>query len=526
MEKKHRRPLWLLPLIPAAVLLILLLTLGIPALQRAMDPFGGRLAENVSVCGLELGGMTKAEAEKLLRERFQVMSLSFPGKTLQLTPEESGLKLDTKALVNQAYQIGRNQDAPTELTLASYLRLDETAIRGLLEATAQELSQGYIPSAYFLQGEVPELSEEKFQPGITPLPTLVVQTGVPAYALDLEAAWEKLLKCAGNGEFEMDLTETATALESEAPDADGILEAVNIPAEDARMDLEALVSVPGSYGMEFSRWELERQLEKAQPGSEIRIEARIVTPAVLGREVYFQDVLGFCQTPHSDNKQRCENLRLACKALNGVVLEPGETLSYNATLGPRTQEAGYQNAPAYSGTRLIDTLGGGICQVSSTLYLCSLYAELETVERVAHGYPSTYMPVGLDATVSWGSPDLKIRNSSPLPVKIIAEDRDGFVRVWIMGTETRDYYVRMAYTGSSDRYAKSYVCKYDRLTHELISKEDHLYSAYLEKDVSAKGEIGSEEAYINGNVQEMPPCQPTRRALQESLDYRQPNTRG
>ena len=490
-----------------------------------MDPFGGRMAENVRVCGVSLGGLTKGEADALLRDTWQDIDLSLPVKSLRLTPEESGLKLDTKELLRQAYAIGRSEEGPTELTLAPYLTLDEAAIRTVLEAAAQELSQAYIPSSYFLEGEIPDLSEESFQPEGTPLPTLVVQTGIPAYQLDVDAAWEIIRQSTAAGEFEIDLTEAAAALEAEALDAGEILEAIAISAVDARMDLETLQPIPGSYGLGFDR-ELSKKLKKAQPGEEFRISLQASAPEIMGREVYFQDELGFCQTPHGDNKQRCTNLALACQALNGVVLEPGETLSYNATLGQRTKEAGYQDAPAYSGTDLINTLGGGICQVSSTLYLCSLYAELETVERVSHGYPSSYMPVGLDATVSWGTPDLKIKNNSSLPVKIIAEDQEGFVRVWIMGTETRDYYVRMGYSGSTDRYARSYVCKYDRLTHELISREDHLFSAYLTEDVSAKGEIGSQEAYVGGVVREMPPCSPTPETLEASLNYQEPNTRG
>lgn len=504
----------------------ILLTLGIPALQRAMDPFGGRMAENVTVCGVSLGGLTKGEADALLRDTWQDIDLSLPVKSLRLTPEESGLKLDTKELLKQAYAIGRSEEGPTELTLAPYLTLDEAAIRTVLETAVQELSQAYIPSSYFLEGEIPDLSEESFQPEVTPLPTLVVQTGIPAYQLDVDAAWEIIRQSTSAGKFEIDLTEAAAPLEAEALDAGEILEAIAISAVDARMDLETLQPIPGSFGLGFDQRELSKKLKKAQPGEELRIALQATAPEIMGREVYFQDELGFCQTPHGDNKQRCTNLALACQALNGVVLEPGETLSYNATLGQRTKEAGYQDAPAYSGTDLINTLGGGICQVSSTLYLCSLYAELETVERVSHGYPSSYMPVGLDATVSWGTPDLKIKNNSSLPVKIIAEDQEGFVRVWIMGTETRDYYVRMGYSGSTDRYARSYVCKYDRLTHELISREDHLFSAYLTEDVSAKGEIGSQEAYVGGVVREMPPCSPTPETLEASLNYQEPNTRG
>lgn len=528
-QKPHspRRNLWLLPLILAAVLLTILLTLGIPAVRNALDPYGGKILEGVSVSGVSLGGMTRQEAEKQLEEAFtdKAMTLTLPGKTLSLTAQETGLKLDTRAIAKAAYNIGRKDDAALPLSAAPYLTFNADTCRAALERAAKELAGDFTPSTFFLEGELPDLTEGQFQPD-TPLPGLVVQTGIPAYSLDVEAAWEQLLQSLSQGEFEIDLTASAAAIEPDALDADDILEAVSIAPVDAAMDKDTFQLIPGSYGVSFDAGQLAKQLKNAAPGSRIQVELYAEAPQVLGQEAYFQDVLGFCQTPHGDNKQRCTNLQLACQALNGVVLQPGETLSYNATLGQRTAEAGYQEAPAYSGTQLVNTLGGGICQVSSTLYLCSLYAELETVERVCHGYPSSYMPVGLDATVSWGSPDLKIKNNSQLPVKLIAEDQEGFVRVWIMGTETRDYYVRMGYSGSTDRYAKSFVCKYDRLTHELISREDHLFSAYLTEDVSAKGEIGSEEAYVGGVVKEMPPCVPTPQTLEASMNYQLPNTRG
>lgn len=523
---KQKKPFG--PVILTAVVLIAALAAGIFILPRAVDFFGGRVPEEVSAAGVSLGGMTRREASQALRDALtqRDMVLSLPGETLRLTPEESGIKLDTKGLLNEAFAAEQSEEAaPTALSLAPYLTLDEAAVHAALEAAAERLAAGFTPASYTLEGELPDLTEDKFQPG-TPLPTLAVKTGIPAYTLDVEAAWQQILENCAAGVLDIDLSGAAEAVEAEAPDVDAILKAVATEPVDAKMDLTAGQPIPGCYGLTFDREALEMALKKAGPGEVVRAELEAVAPQVMGREVYFQDVLGFCQTPHSDSEKRNTNLKLACEALNGVVLEPGETLSYNATLGQRTEEAGYQTAPAYSGTRLIDTLGGGICQVSSTLYLCSLYAELETVERVSHGYPASYMPVGLDATVSWGTPDLKIKNSSDYPVKIVAEICDGFVRVWLMGTETRDYYIRMAFSSSSDGYAKSYVCKYDRQTQALLSREDCAYSSYFTGDLSVTGEIGSDEVYIYGNVKKQPACSPTPETLEAALEYRQPNTRG
>ena len=505
-------------MILAAGVLIAVVTAGVILLS---GPFGGRIGENVSAGGISLGGMTRGEAQKLLQATWQDIVLSLPTGELRLTPEESGFRLNGKALAKEA----ASQEGPAALSLAPYLTLDEAAIRATLEAAAQQLESASSPVSYTLEGEMPNLAEDAFQPD-TPLPTLAVTTAVSSYVLDVDAAWELIRESCAAGTFEIDLSSAAQALEAEAPDVEAIFEKISKDPVDARMDPETREATPGTYGVRFDREALETRLEAAAPGETVRVSLEAVAPQVMGREVYFQDVLGFCQTPHSDNEKRNTNLRLACSALNGVVLEPGETLSYNATLGQRTEEAGYQPAPAYSGTELVDSLGGGICQVSSTLYLCSLYAGMETVDRVSHGFPANYIPIGLDATVSWEEPDLKIRNDSDYPVKFVAEEQEGFVRIWIMGTETRDYYIRMGFSSSSDRYAKSYICKYDRETGEQISREDHRFSAYIADGISMAGEIGCDEIYSYGNVRKQGVSSPTPETLEASRNYQQPNSRG
>lgn len=525
MKRKKRR--WPVVLVLAALLLGAGI-FGFPALERALDPYDGRILSGVSVAGIPLDGMTRSDAVRVLDDTLGVtrreILLTLPGETVGLTPAQTGIALDTRALVNAAYSIGRSDEASDAgLSLAPYLTVEEDSLRAALEAAAQQLAEGAAPTAWTLEGTLPDLTEDVFQPD-DPLPTLVVRLGVPAYRLDVEAAYRAIRTGLEEGQFEIDLTGAAVPLQSQAPDVDAIWEDVALEPVDAKMDLTAGKPIPGSYGLSFDKAALETRLEEAAPGEEIRVELEAASPQVAGREVYFQDELGFCQTPHGDNEKRNTNLRLACQALNGVVLEPGETLSYNETLGQRTQEGGYQPAPAYSGTDLVDSVGGGICQVSSTLYLCSLFAEMTTVERVNHGFPASYMPVGLDATVSWPEPDLKIRNDTDYPVKIVAEEQEGFVRVWLMGTETRDYDVRMAFSSSSDGYARSFVCKYDRQTHELLSKEALHISSYMGAELSAVGEIGSGEIYLYGNVREQPPCSPTPETLEASKNYRPPNT--
>ena len=129
----------------------------------------------------------------------------------------------------------------------------------------------------------------------------------------------------------------------------------------------------------------------------------------------------------------------------------------------------------------MDSIGGGVCQGSTTLYNCVLLADLEVVHRLCHGATVTYVPLGLDATVNWGTTDFKFRNNFHFPIKLQAEVSDGYVKMKILGTDEKDYYIEMESRWSDDDvaiYAVSYKRKYDKETGELISREREAFSTY------------------------------------------------
>lgn len=119
------------------------------------------------------------------------------------------------------------------------------------------------------------------------------------------------------------------------------------------------------------------------------------------------------------NVNRDSNIRLICKMINGLVLQPGETFSFNGFIGERTAAKGFMPAGGISNGILVQELGGGICQPNTTLCQAVLKADLEIVERNSHSWPSDYVPVGLDSTVSWPGPDFKFKNDSGYPIAIV-----------------------------------------------------------------------------------------------------------
>lgn len=471
--------------------------LGIPAVTRIMDPYNGQIVSDVSVGGVEIGGLTKGEAKKALQAAFgeqfsqktmeinfseagtvlEKLNIRYPVNSLLISPEESHAKLDAAAAVKAAYALGRTDlDGSRTMSLLPYLGLDEAAIRSVADSYAQQLAQLYQDSSYTVQGTAPDVTNYDES---TPCQTVTLFRGYPGIEIDADALYNEIMEGYNTGSFAVSYQGTVSAKKPVSPDLDGLWEQTRLAPEDPSVDLTSYQVIPGVHGYEFDLAEARQQFQNLAYGESTLISLHYTDPEIADEDAYFQDVLGHCETPHGDNENRNGNLRKACGMLDGLVLQPGQELSYNEALGPRTKELGWLPAPAYSGTKLVDSPGGGICQVSSTLYLASVYSELTIVERRNHGYPVSYIPLGMDATVSWGFADLKIRNDSPMPVKIQAEESDGYVRISILGTETRNYDVEMSYTVGG-RYVRTYMSKIDKETGEVISKEPYALSGYMD----------------------------------------------
>ncbi|WP_035289464.1 VanW family protein [Clostridium sp. KNHs214] len=118
----------------------------------------------------------------------------------------------------------------------------------------------------------------------------------------------------------------------------------------------------------------------------------------------------------ASNENRNYNIKLSAKAINGRIIMPGESFSFNEVVGERSAARGYKDAPVIVGNKVESGLGGGVCQVSSTLYNAVLRANMRSIQRTPHTLPSSYVPKGLDATVSYGSLDYKFKNTLNYPV--------------------------------------------------------------------------------------------------------------
>ncbi|MCL1854232.1 MAG: VanW family protein [Clostridia bacterium] len=174
-------------------------------------------------------------------------------------------------------------------------------------------------------------------------------------------------------------------------------------------------------------------LDRLEKGVTLNVDPVLTQPAVTKAELTagFKMVAAYT-TDTTGDSNRNNNIALACQAINGTALMPGETFSFNGATGQRTIGKGYREAGAISAGQSIEEVGGGICQVSSTLFNAVARADLEIVRRSPHAWPSTYVNRGEDATVNWPNLDFTFRNSQSTPVFVIAyyQDRKCSAEIW------------------------------------------------------------------------------------------------
>ncbi|MGI6696777.1 MAG: VanW family protein [Christensenellales bacterium] len=182
---------------------------------------------------------------------------------------------------------------------------------------------------------------------------------------------------------------------------------------------------------------LSQALDRGDFQTTISLTSTPVLPRVTSSDLQnsFAMLASFSTKTTSDD-DRNYNIALAADALNGKTLMPGETLSFNEATGQRTIEKGYRGAPAIAGGVLIDDVGGGVCQVSSTLFNAVALAGMTIVERSPHAWPSSYVDKGMDATVNWPNLDFKFRNDKDTPVFLIAYYNKRKVTVELFGMRT------------------------------------------------------------------------------------------
>ncbi|MDR1563845.1 MAG: VanW family protein, partial [Oscillospiraceae bacterium] len=330
-------------------------------------------------------------------------------------------------VVDEAYIEAAAADGATQINKISAIgsiKFNETAIRNFINNVASEHGTPMKLPSY-------EIKEAN----------LMVYPGKDGMSIDYDALTKAITDKICKGDYSVISMEIAT-LPAPAVDMDKIYKEVKCEP------INATVSVGpdgvANYVDEITGKDFNVENAKsivAKGGSSWTIPLTLSSPAVTVAKLKAPtcpDSLSSCDTKYSEsNANRSNNVKLAGKYVNGTVLQPGEIFSFNGTVGKRTQERGFKSATVYSGEGLDEDFGGGICQTSSTIYYACIKADLEIVQRVNHYFTVGYWPMpGGDATVSWGGPDLKVKNNKEYPIKLVIESGNGRITCKVMGTIT------------------------------------------------------------------------------------------
>ena len=408
---------------------------------------------NVSIGGISLKGLNVDDAADLLNQHQDELLpkndiiVKILDDTFVLPIDRSNARLDTGAIANAAYVYGRNSDdgdVLLELDPQDFIAVDSASIRAWLKENIQDYNGIPVETTVEVTGDRPDLTKKPQKNESNQV--LTITLGTPKHYCSPEPLFQSILNAYKNRTYE--IIADVILVEPAVITAEGLSRnnEYYVKPVDATLDPETFIITECIYGYGFDIESLQAKLDAAQWGETITVTLGRIAPKVtsdtINAELY-KDVLATYTTKASSQANRNTNLSLACKAINGIILYPGQTFSYNQTLGKRTAAKGYKEANTYYNGEVVESLGGGICQVSSTLYWCAMHADLQIVERANHSLPVSYIPKGMDATVSWGGPDLKFKNDSDYPIKIVATSNKGNVTVRILGTDYKDYYVKI-----------------------------------------------------------------------------------
>ena len=428
----------------AAVILLVAVLLWGSSLLRSSTIF-----PHVVVAGVDVGGMTADRAQEAVESavaelyRTSTVQVQLPDQTLTFDPEQTNVSLDAQAAIDEAMAFGRSKGAfaavlqylgrqDREIPLQTALDMDTAYIRSLIDRTAVAVRTAPEHSSMSVNADMTEME---------------LSVGIPGRELDADGLYEAVFGAFQSGDF-APVVWDYTEIPCQSVDLDAAHKELSAQATDARYDAEAHAIVDGENGCTFDLQAVKDTVAAAKPGVTLTFPLEPVEPELTVGELTFEmfgQKLESRSSKYVNNPKRTENLRLACEAINGTIINPGEVFSFNKIVGERTAEKGYQPATVYGGeSGSVEDLGGGICQVASTIYYATLYMDLEQVAREPHMFQVYYVPAGMDATIYWDSKlDYQFRNNRENPIKIQANVDDGSCNITFWGVKESDNYVEM-----------------------------------------------------------------------------------
>ena len=422
--------------------IVLIVALFISTIFALVNINNENIISGVSISGIDVSGLSREEAKGKLEAVYNEkkendIDLKHNEFETTLSPELMEVNYKIDEAVESAVSIGKSKNIfknnydilgtligkrniPVEMTI------NEEATRQTIEDMNASLPDVLIDSSYSIEDD-----------------ELIITKGKAGVKIDtdnlLNQVKQKLNDLNDNENF---IEIPVVNKEPEAIDIDKIHSEVYKEPQNAYYTKDPFTVYPEVEGVDFDV-EAAKELLK-EDKDEYVIKLTITKPEItldeIGTEAFPDQLSTFTTRYDVSDVDRSTNLRLASEKINGTVLKPGETFSYNKTVGARTIAAGYKNAKVYESGKVVDGIGGGICQVSSTLYNAALLANLEIVERRNHQFVTSYVGAGRDATVVYGQTDFKFKNTRKYPIRIVVTTNAGILKISIFGIKEENEY--------------------------------------------------------------------------------------
>ena len=434
---KRRKKIFVISIIVIILLFVIAIALTAFSIVASVN---NKIISGVTINGVDVSGLTVNEAEEKLNKQIEEtkideLNIEYEDYKNTIIRDDLNINYSVKNAVDKAYKIGRDNNIILNnfKIIGTFFSKEDIRIEtsyntemmdSIVEDVSTKLPGLVVEYTYCIEDD-----------------ELIITPGKAGIALNEEEFRNGILnRFAGNilNKDESIMKIPVVNKEPDDIDIEKIYEEIHTEPQDAYIKKDPFEIVVDKDGVDFDISMEEAKKIVSEKGKEEYIIPLKITKAKktvkdLGSKAFPDRLSRYSTRYDASNRDRSTNLELSAKKINGTVLLPGEEFSYNKVVGKRTIENGYKNAAVFSNGRVEDGLGGGICQISTTLYNAVLLANLEITERRNHSFVTSYEDPGRDATVVYGVQDFKFKNSRKYPVKIEASVKNGVATMTVMG---------------------------------------------------------------------------------------------
>ena len=440
LYSRNKQMTKIVTIIVVVLILLIAMFLGLGTFSQNSN----KILKGVSINSIDISGKTREEAMLALKDQQTSLDsltyvLAHKNREIVLSGDEIDLHYDTKA-IDVAYTYGRDGNLfDNSLTALKSLFNTKYDIPVNIDLNKEILNEKI---AVLLEDEKDFVKDDTYE---ILDDEIVVEKGHDSVIANIPFITEKMIEAASGASSKINLAIDTNVESAQRVDFNKLYEIVFVEKANAECVEEEGGEVEYKeevIGISFDKEKAKEDYSNMKAGETLKVALIKDDPEITTKnleDVLFGDVLATYKTNYiASNVDRSTNLEVAARNINGTIILPGEEFSYNKEVGQRTYANGFKDAHIFSGGKVVDGLGGGICQVSSTLYNAVLMADLEIVERKNHMMYPEYVKPSLDATVVWGSIDFRFKNNRETPIKIVATVKNGVATTTIYGKKTEN----------------------------------------------------------------------------------------